>query len=121
MLDPQELFRSIVTLSALFAAIAWCLARPNWASMITTLGLAALWPFVDRPLTGRLLMVLSDHKGVTQSDLITALAVVVVAVQAALLLIRKRRRSNLTTGQTARTDRHEVVGVDGIEPPTAGV
>ncbi len=90
--------------------------------MISTLGLAALWPFVDRPLTGRLLMVLSDHKGVTQSDLITAFAVAVVAGQAALLLIRKRRRRRpLTTERADRPDRDGLVGVDGIEPPTAGV
>ena len=47
-------------------------------------------------------------------------AVAVVAGQAALLLIRKRRRS-LTAEQAALPDRHELVGVDGIEPPTAGV
>ena len=91
MLDPQDLFRAIVTLNALFAAIAWCLARPNWASMLSTLGLAVLWPFVDRPLTGRLLMVLSDTKGVTQSDLISAFAVVVVMVKAGQMFIRSRR------------------------------
>ena len=90
MLDPQELFRAIVTLNALFASIAWCLARPNWASMLSTLGLAVLWPFVDTPLTGRLLMVLSDSKGVTQSDLISVLAVVVVAIQAARPILKDR-------------------------------
>lgn len=96
MLDPQELFRAIVTLNALFASIAWCLARPNWASMLSTLGLAVLWPFVDTPLTGRLLMVLSDHKGVTESDLISVLAVVVVAIQAATPILKDRwYRSNL--------------------------
>ena len=88
MLDPQELFGSVVTLSALFASIAWCLARPNLASMLSTLGLAVLWPFVDTPLNGRLLMVLSDEKGVTQSDLISALAVAVVAIQVAKPIVK---------------------------------
>ena len=91
MLDPQDLFRAVVTLNALFAAVAWCLARPNWASMLSTLGLAVLWPFVDRPLTGRLLMVLSENKGVTQSDLISVFAVLVVVAQAARPYIRARR------------------------------
>jgi hypothetical protein len=90
MLDPQELFGSVVTLSALFASIAWCLARPNLASMLSTLGLAVLWPFVDTPLNGRLLMVLSDEKGVTQSDLISAFAVVIVAIQVARPIVKDR-------------------------------
>ena len=92
MIDPQDLFRSVVTLSALFASMAWCLARPNWASMLSTVGLAVLWPFVDRPLTGRLLMVLSDNKGVTQSDLISVLAVLIATGQAIRWYVRSRRR-----------------------------
>ena len=91
-MDPQDLFRSIVALSALFASMAWCLARPNWASMLSTVGLAVLWPFVDRPLTGRLLMVLSDNKGVTQSDLISVLAVLIATGQAIRWYVRSRRR-----------------------------
>jgi hypothetical protein len=91
-MDPQDLFRSVVTLSALFASMAWCLARPNWASMLSTVGLAVLWPFVDRPLTGRLLMVLSDSKGVTQSDLISVLAVLIATGQAIRWYVRSRRR-----------------------------
>jgi hypothetical protein len=55
VLDIQELFRSIVVLNSLFASIAWCLARPNWASMTSTLVLSAIWPFVDTPLKGQLL------------------------------------------------------------------
>lgn len=92
MIDPQDLFRSVVALSALFASMAWCLARPNWASMLSTVGLAVLWPFVDRPLTGRLLMVLSDNKGVTQSDLISVLAVLIATGQAIRWYVRSRRR-----------------------------
>lgn len=88
MLDPQELFRSVVTLNALFASIAWCLARPNWASMAATVGLAVLWPFVDRPLNGRLLLVVNDDIGVTQADLISVFAVVVVAIQVARPIVK---------------------------------
>jgi hypothetical protein len=93
VIDPQDLFRSVVALSALFASMAWCLARPNWASMLSTVALAVLWPFVDRPLTGRILMVLSDTKGVTQSDLISVLAVLIATGQAIRLFRRSLRRS----------------------------
>jgi hypothetical protein len=58
--------------------------------MVSTLGLAVLWPFVDTPLTGRLLMVLSGTKGVTQSDLISVFAVVVVAIQVARPIVKDR-------------------------------
>jgi hypothetical protein len=90
VLDLQELFESVVVMNALFASIAWCLARPNWASMLSTLAFAVIWPFVDTPLTGRLLMALSEDKGVTQSDLISVLAVIVVAVQIARPIINAR-------------------------------
>lgn len=90
MLDIQELFQSVVALNALFASIAWCLARPNWASMLSTLVFAVIWPFVDTPLTGRLLMTINDDKGVTQSDLISLLAVIVVAMQIARPIIKAR-------------------------------
>jgi hypothetical protein len=90
VLDLQELFESVVVLNALFASMAWCLARPNWASMLSTLAFAVIWPFVDTPVTGRLLLTLSDDKGVTQSDLISVLAVIVVAVQRARPIIKAR-------------------------------
>ena len=91
MLDIQQLFTSVVTLNALFASMAWCLARPNWASMASTLVLSVIWPFVDTPLKGQLLMGISIHKGVTQSDLVSVLAVVVVAIQLARLIVKVRR------------------------------
>lgn len=91
MLDPDDLFRSVVTLNALFASLAWCLARPNLASMLSVLIFAVIWPFVDSPLTGRLLLVLSEQNGVTESDLISVLAMVVVTVQAARHYGRRQR------------------------------
>ena len=90
MLDTQELFRAVVTLSALFASTAWYLSRPSWASMLSALGLAILWPFVDKPLTGKLLMVISDQDGVTQSDLISVFVVVVVAIREARPIVKAR-------------------------------
>jgi hypothetical protein len=92
LLDTQELFRAVVALNALFASTAWYLARPNWASMLSTLGLAILWPFVDRPLTGRLLMVISEQDGVTQSDLISLFVVTVVAIRAATPVLKDHLR-----------------------------
>lgn len=58
--------------------------------MLSTLGLAILWPFVDKPLTGRLLMVISEQDGVTQSDLISVFIVVVVALREARPILKRR-------------------------------
>ncbi|MDP4960534.1 MAG: hypothetical protein NWR02_03050 [Mycobacterium sp.] len=90
MLDTQELFRAVVTLSALFASTAWYLSRPSWPSMLSALGLAILWPFVDKPLTGKLLMVISEQDGVTQADLISVFVVVVVAIREARPIVKAR-------------------------------
>ena len=88
MLDPDQLFRAIVILNALFASMAWCLARPTTASLLSVLSLAVLWPFFDKPLSGRILYVISPTKGVTSADLISVLAVILVTVQVARLRLR---------------------------------
>ena len=88
MLDPDQLFRAIVILNALFASMAWCLARPTTASLLSVLSLAVLWPFFDKPLSGRILYVISPTKGVTTADLISVLAVILVTVQVARLRLQ---------------------------------
>jgi hypothetical protein len=90
VLDPDQLFRAVVILNALFASMAWCLARPTTASMLSVLALAVIWPFFDKPLGGRILYVLSPTKGVTSADLISVFAVLLVAVQVARLRLRQR-------------------------------
>ena len=82
MIDPHQLFTAIVTLNALFASLAWCLARPNWASMLSVLVFATIWPFVDKPLGGRVVHVLNETDGITTGDFLSVLAGVVVAFQA---------------------------------------
>ena len=90
MLDPHELFSSIVVLNALFASLAWCLAKPSWASMLSVVVFAVIWPFVDKPLGGPTIHVLTYTNGITTGDLLSVFAVVVVAVQA-WLIVRTRK------------------------------
>ena len=92
MLDPHELFRAIVVLNALFASLAWCLARPNVASMLSVVTFAILWPFVDKPLGGQVVHIVSETNGITTGDFLTVLAIGVVAFQAARQLRRAQRR-----------------------------
>lgn len=98
MLDPHELFRAVVALNALFASMAWCLARPNPASMTAVVAFAILWPFVDKPLGGRTILELSEENGVTTGDLLSVLAVAIVALQAARLYLRAQKRHQQSTG-----------------------
>ena len=93
MLDPHELFRAIVVLNSLFASMAWCLARPNPASMLSVVVFAILWPFVDKPLGGRTVLVVSESNGITTGDFLTVIALGIVAFQAARQFRRAQRKN----------------------------
>jgi len=105
LLDPHQLFRAIVVLNALFASLAWCLARPNWASMLSVVTFAVLWPFVDKPLGGRTIHLLNESDGVTTGDLLTVLALGIVAFQAGRQLRRMRRKKATIVSPDADSDK----------------
>ncbi len=79
MLDPHQLFLAVVALNGLFASVAWCLAATNLASMASVLFFAILWPFVDKPLGGRVVYVINETDGITEGDFLSVLAVLLVA------------------------------------------
>ena len=81
MLDPHDLFYGVLAMNALFASLAWCLARPNWASILSVVVFAALWTFANKSFEGRTLVVLSPNHGITSHDLLSVLAGVVALVQ----------------------------------------
>ena len=92
----NELFYSIAAMNALFSSMAWCAAKPNRWSILAVLTSALIWPFVNGPLEGNILLKLSDSHGITVSDLLSVLAVVVALVQG-IRIRRARRRSQPTT------------------------
>ena len=92
MLNPHDLFRAIVVLNALFASLAWCLARPNAASLLSVVAFAILWPFVDKPLGGRTVHVVSEGNGITTGDFLTVFALGIAAWQAVRLFHRAQRK-----------------------------
>lgn len=96
LLDPHQLFRAIVVLNALFASLAWCLARPNAASMLSVVTFALIWPFVDKPLGGSTIHTVSESSGITTGDFLTVLALGIVGFQAARQLRRTQRRGTAT-------------------------
>ena len=91
-IDPNQLFYSLSAMNAVFASLAWCLARPNWASMLSLAVFGALWPFVNGPLEGHTLLSLGDGHGITASDLLSVLAAVVLIVQTDRLLAKTKNR-----------------------------
>ena len=97
LLDPHELFRAVVALNALFASLAWCLARTNLLSVLSVLTFAVIWPFVDKPLGGRTVYTLDESNGITTGDFLSLFAVAVVAVLAARHWNLTRRRIPVTS------------------------
>ncbi len=88
----QQLFYSIAAMNALFSSMAWCAAKPNTLSILSTLTFAVIWPFVNGILEGNLLVTLTSTHGITVSDLLSVLAVAIALVQA--LRIRPAARRN---------------------------
>lgn len=100
LMDPHHLFRSLVVMNALFASLAWFLARPNRASAISVLAFSFLWVAMDKPneLEGRILYVVSADHGITGSDLVSLFAVLVVSAQwLRHRMIRARRNKVVPT------------------------
>ena len=78
----EQLFYSIAAMNALFSSMAWCAAKPTKWSILATLAFAVIWPFVNGILEGNTLLKISSTHGITVSDLLSVLAVVIALVQA---------------------------------------
>jgi hypothetical protein len=90
VLDPHKVFHAMVALNALFASVAWCLAKPNWASILAVVVFAALWPAANEAFEGRILFVLTPDNGVTTYDLLSVVAAAVAAVQVIRLIFSRK-------------------------------
>ena len=66
---------------ALFSSLAWCAAKPNWASILSVILFAVIWPATNGTLEGHTLMVLAHGHGITVSDMLSVMAIIVAAVQ----------------------------------------
>ncbi len=93
----NDLFYSIAAMNALFSSMAWCAAKPNRWSILTTLTFALIWPFVNGILEGNLLLKISDTHGITVSDLFSVLAAAIALIQA-IRVCRTARRDRSGSG-----------------------
>lgn len=80
-MDEPQLFYSIAAMNALFSSLAWCAAKPNRASILSVILFAVIWPVTNGPLEGHTLMVLARGHGITVSDMLSVVAIIVAAVQ----------------------------------------
>ncbi|WP_338325460.1 hypothetical protein [Prescottella subtropica] len=58
---------------------AWCLARPSRPAAVCLVVLAVVWVLVNGPIEGHILWTLTPEHGVTVSDLLSVIAIVVAA------------------------------------------
>ncbi len=73
--------RGIFMMNALTASLGWCLAKPSRASISSLLAFAFVWPFVNSQLEGRKLLRFVPGHCLTESDLLSVLAVAVASIQ----------------------------------------
>jgi hypothetical protein len=99
----EQLFYSIAAMNALFSSMAWCAAKPGKWSILATLAFALIWPFVNGILEGNILLRISSTDGITVSDLLSVLAVVIALVQT----MRIRRARRLGPSVTERSNINE--------------
>ncbi|WP_375482288.1 hypothetical protein [uncultured Mycobacterium sp.] len=101
MNDP---FYSIAAMNALFSSMAWCAAKANLWSILTTLTFALIWPFVNGFLEGNLLLTISHNHGITVSDLLSVLAAGIALTQT-IRIRRAMRRDRSATEQGKITEK----------------
>lgn len=89
MPDP---FHALVLMNLLFVAGAWCLARPSYAAAVVLAATGVAWALWNQPIEGRVLVSFSIEHGITESDILSVLAVVIAAVTA----YRTRERGKRT-------------------------
>ncbi|WP_240199273.1 MULTISPECIES: hypothetical protein [unclassified Gordonia (in: high G+C Gram-positive bacteria)] len=86
MPDP---FHSLVLMNLLFVVGAWCLARPSYPAAAALAATGVAWALWNQPIEGRVLVSFNIEHGITESDMLSVLAVVI----AVATIFRSRVRS----------------------------
>ncbi|MGU3293282.1 hypothetical protein [Williamsia sp. M5A3_1d] len=84
-----DFFYALVIMNLLFVSGAWSLARPSYASSGVLAGIAVLWLLANGPIEGHVILSFTLHHGVTESDLLSLVAVLI----AGLGIVRTQRNS----------------------------
>ena len=75
-----DFFYALVVMNLLFVTAAWSLARPGVVSSAILTVVAVVWVLANGPIEGHVIFSFTLHHGVTESDLLAVLAVVIAAV-----------------------------------------
>ncbi|MGV9669325.1 hypothetical protein ACWDPV_01860 [Gordonia sp. NPDC003504] len=84
-----DLFHALVLLNLLFACGLWTLLRPSIRAAAVLVLVAGAWVIWNRPLEGAVLLAVTSHNGLTESDLLSLVAVW-IAVWAVTVTARRR-------------------------------
>lgn len=76
----EQFFHALVILNLLFVTAAWCLARPSLPAAAAVTVVAVLWSRLNGPIEGRILFSFNVAHGVTESDLLSVVAVLIAVV-----------------------------------------
>lgn len=75
-----DFFYALVVMNLLFVTAAWSLARPGVASSAILTTVAVVWALANGPIEGHVILSFTLHHGVTESDLLSVIAVVIAGV-----------------------------------------
>lgn len=112
----QTAFYSVTALSALFAALSWCLSAGTVGSVVALVVMAIVWPLANGPLEGHVLVTLNREDGVTTSDLLSVLALLVAIRQGWKLRARPPRDAAPPSEKTSPVGRSADEGAE--QPPS---
>ncbi|WP_078113477.1 hypothetical protein [Gordonia sp. IITR100] len=88
MPDP---FHALVLMNLLFVVGAWCLARPSYGAAAVLVVTGVAWALWNQPIEGRVLMSFNIEHGITESDMLSVLAVVIATITVYRARLRSRR------------------------------
>ncbi|WP_030165418.1 MULTISPECIES: hypothetical protein [Actinomycetes] len=74
---PPALFYGLVLLNLLFVTGAWCLARPSRAAAMVLIFVSVLWVLFNGPIEGHVLLSYTSQNGLTESDLLSLVGVII--------------------------------------------
>ncbi|WP_044506046.1 hypothetical protein [Gordonia sp. KTR9] len=95
MPDP---FHALVLMNLLFVVGAWCLARPSYTGAAVLAATGVAWALWNQPIEGRVLVSFNIQHGITESDILSVLAVVIAAVTVYRSREMSRQRNTMSAG-----------------------
>ncbi|MGZ4515020.1 MAG: hypothetical protein ACXVX5_09980 [Mycobacterium sp.] len=86
----QQLSYAVLAMNALFAAAVWCAVAPSRISITALVIAAVIWPFSNGPLEGHTLLEINSTHGITVSDLLSIVGVLIAGAKIHEIRSRKK-------------------------------